>query len=137
MSVLSDWKVLLAIYIVTSGVWGFLLKYVLQGLDWKTAMFYIWTTVYAFFVIFVFRNINFGLGKFHLLAIVTGVLGAISAIAFYKLISTMPASIIIPLSTMYVIVTVVLSVVFLHEPLTLRTISGIGLGMIAIALLIT
>jgi uncharacterized membrane protein len=98
-------------------------------------MFYVWITIYAFFIIFVFRNINFGFGKFHLLAIVTGILGAVSGVAIYKAINIMPASIIIPLSSMYIIITVLLSCFFLHEALSVRTIFGITPGIISIVLL--
>lgn len=137
MTIFSDWRVLMAVYIISSGLWGFLLKYVLRELDWKTTMFYVWTTVYLFFVIFLFRNINFGTSKFHMLSVIIGLLGATGTIAFYKAVDIMPASIIIPLSSTYIIITVALSVIFLHEPLTAKTILGIVLGLISIILLTT
>jgi transporter family protein len=46
-----------------------------------------------------------------------------------------PASLVVPLSEIYLVITVLLAVVFLGESLTLRKLLGLGLMMAGAALL--
>lgn len=135
MEIGSNWKFLITVYVLTSGVWGFILKIASTRLDWKTMIFYAWMTVFILYTIFVFKDIKFGWSKFHFLSILAGVLGTIGTVGFYKAISLAPASIVIPFSAQYVLITVLLCVLFLKEPLSLRIIAGIACSIAAIVLL--
>lgn len=130
-----DWKVLFAIYLVTAGVWGFLLKVALTNLGWKTVMVYGWMAVVISFVPLFLKDVQVGLTRYHGLAMAIGILGAVSAIALYKLLSLRQASLVIPLTSPCMLITVLLSCVFLKEPVTAKTILGAVLSIVAMVLL--
>lgn len=117
------------------GLWGFILKVVSTKLDWKTTMLYVWMTIFIILLIFCAKKINLGWNKFYALAVLAGIIAAIGTMSFYKALSLAPASLVIPLSTQYILVTVILSVVFLKEPISLKVITGIVSSIIAIILL--
>jgi uncharacterized membrane protein len=131
----SDWKFLVAFYVLTSGLWGFFLKLISQKLDWKTNIIYVWIGFSAIYIIFLSKNVNFGLSKFHGLALATGIIAALGTMAFYKALSLAPGSLVIPFSAQYILVSTLLCIVFLKEPLSLRIIAGIICSVTAIALL--
>ena len=135
MPVSSSWRLLIVYYIAISGLWGFFLKIISRHLDWKTTMFYVWIGVSAVYLVFITKKVDFSWSKFHLFAIFTGMLAAMSAMAFYKALSLMPGSLVIPLSSLYVVITVILCLVFLREAVSLRIVSGIILSIISIILL--
>jgi uncharacterized membrane protein len=59
------------------------------------------------------------------MAIISGIIGGISVLLFYSTLQQAPASLITPLGTLYAIVTVILSHIFLHEILTIKHVIGI------------
>jgi transporter family protein len=54
---------------------------------------------------------------------------------FYVLLRVAPASIVVPLSALYPVVTVVLAYFFLHEDLSLPRVAGVACALVAIWLL--
>lgn len=130
-----DWRVLVATHVIASGVWGFALKLVLKHVEWKTAMFYVWTTIFVGFSLFVFRGAKLGWTQHHRLAILTGLIAAVGTAAFYKALSLKPASVVVPLSAQYVAITSLLSWAFLDEPMTPRIVAGLTLSIASVILL--
>jgi len=70
-----------------------------------------------------------------ILAILSGMIGSFGLIGFYFLLTKKEASSIVPLTTLYPALTVILAFIFLRESLTLAKITGIILAMMAIYLL--
>ena len=69
------------------------------------------------------------------LSVVAGVLGVLGTMTFYVLLRAAPASVVVPLSALYPVVTVVLAYFFLHEDLTPTRIAGVVCALAAIWLL--
>lgn len=67
--------------------------------------------------------------------IVAGVLGASGGVVLYLLLSDAPASVVIPISALYPVITVILAFIFLHEELSPVRLGGIALAVISIWLL--
>lgn len=67
-------------------------------------------------------------------AVLAGVLGGISYIFFMKALETGKASVVLPLTTLYPAVTVVLAMIILKEGITITQAIGIVLALIAIIL---
>lgn len=67
--------------------------------------------------------------------ILSGFIGVFGLIGFYILLSKKEASIAVPLTALYPVLTSILAFIFLKESLTLTKIIGIILAMIAIYLL--
>jgi transporter family protein len=138
METSSNWKFLVMIYIIAAGFWGFFLKIILSKLDWKTTMLIItsvWVILILVYLIFFSKEINFSWNRYYILAILTGIIGALSGVVFYKALSLKPASIVIPLTAQYILIAVLLSFIFLKEPITLKGVFGIAFSIISIILL--
>ena len=137
MEVLKDWRLLIIIYLFVMGIWGVLIKIASTYLNPYTMTFVAltsaWVTVGAISFFKLNWQSNFGVA----MAAFCGCLGGISALLFYHILKMAPASIVIPLSSLYIVVTVILSFLFLYEPLGVKKIFGIVFGLIAIKLLTT
>jgi transporter family protein len=70
-----------------------------------------------------------------ILAVLSGAVGSFGIIGFYILLTKKEVSSIVPLTTLYPALTVILAFIFLRESLTLAKITGIVLAMAAIYLL--
>lgn len=68
-------------------------------------------------------------------AIGAGFLGIGGGVVLYLLLRDAPASVVIPISALYPVVTVILAFLFLHEELSPMRLAGIALAVIAIWLL--
>jgi transporter family protein len=68
-------------------------------------------------------------------AAICGVLGGFSTIIFYMILKQIPANIAIPVSSLYIIITIVLSYFFLGETMSIRQFIGIIMGCIAVILI--
>ncbi len=68
-------------------------------------------------------------------AFISGLLGTAGALVLYLLLRDAPASVVIPISALYPIITVLLAAVFLQEALTVTRIAGVILGAAAVWLL--
>jgi transporter family protein len=67
--------------------------------------------------------------------IVAGFLGSAGTILFYAALGAGKASLIVPLTALYPVVTVALSLLVLHETVTLKQVFGVALAIAAILLI--
>jgi bacterial/archaeal transporter family protein len=70
-------------------------------------------------------------------ALLSGALGALGTLFLYLTLRAAPASVVIPLSALYPVVTVVLAYIFLQEELSLTRLLGVGCALAAVWLLTT
>lgn len=70
-------------------------------------------------------------------ALLAGALGALGTVSLYLTLGAAPASVVIPLSSLYPIVTVVLAYIFLQEELSPMRLLGVGCALAAVWLLTT
>lgn len=107
----------------------------------KTSVFktFIWSQMIGVILFFLIFSLFF---KFPFLSfttiaviLITGFLGAISYLAFYKGLQVGKVSIISPIAACWAVVTVVLSLIFLDE--TLTTIQAIGVGLAILGAILT
>jgi bacterial/archaeal transporter family protein len=68
-------------------------------------------------------------------AVAAGLSGGFALFFFLKALSLGPAAVIVPLTSLYPVITVLLGITFLHESLTLRHLAGIILAVAAVCLL--
>jgi transporter family protein len=68
-------------------------------------------------------------------AVAAGLCGGFALFFFLKALASGPAAVVVPLTSLYPVITVVLGVTFLHESLTLRHLAGIILATAAVWLL--
>ncbi len=120
------------------GVWGFTAKLAvreigLQALFWgqlaSTLIFPLYFLVFKDMLPFKIDAAGIGWG------LATGALGALGTLILYALLRAAPASVVIPMSGLYPVITVALAYIFLHEEISLTRILGVFCALAAVWLL--
>jgi len=132
---LNDWRFLILFYLILTGIWGVVAKISASRLNPFTATFVGVTACWVVVSVASFSKLSWDSKSGLAAAITCGLISGISAIAFYGALKGAPASVVMPLSSLYMIITAVLAYFFLGEALGLRQIAGIVLGIAAITLL--
>lgn len=70
-------------------------------------------------------------------AFISGILGILGTMILYLTLHVAPASIVIPLSALYPVVTVILAYIFLHEEISPTRLLGVACALAAVWLLTT
>jgi len=135
MEIFNNWRLLIVCYLIIAGVWGVLVKLASARLNPFTLAFVAGTSAWFTMLAFSYNKLNWQSGVGIWIGALSGIIGGISIIIFYGALKLAPANVIIPLSSLYVFVTVVLSYIFLGETMTLKHLLGIILGFIAVVLL--
>jgi len=103
----------------TWGLGTFIMKIVGQRLDPVTTVGFN-IIGYLSVAIFLFSRMSFALTRYHLLAIPIGIMFVLGNLAFYRLASTTEITILVPLTALYIAIPVLLGVLVLGEPMTVR-----------------
>ena len=131
-----NWLILSVITIITWGTMGLLIKLAYQHTNWP--QIYIITNAILFassLLIYVSQKPTIAVGSqgFNY-ALIAGIVSVIGTIAFYSALQAGEAIVVIPLTSLYPVVTVTLSYLILHEQITLTKGLGIILALVAIVL---
>lgn len=131
------WIVYAFLSILSWGCWGFINKIVLEKASWASIIMY---NMLGSFLILTMYMLSQGpprppVGNIAYLAVLSGVLGAVGTTFFMLSLSSGKASLIVPLTALYPVVTAALSVLFLGEAITHRHMAGIAFAIIAMVLL--
>ncbi|KYC41590.1 hypothetical protein WA1_16205 [Scytonema hofmannii PCC 7110] len=133
---INSWLIYTLLALFLYGFWGFFSKLATNYVDPKSALIY--EVLGALMVSLVlFGNNGFrvkvdNLGIFY--AVLVGVSGTLATFLFFIAITQGASSIILPLTSLYPIVTILLSVFILKESLSLIQSIGILLALVAIVL---
>jgi len=130
-----NWRLLIVIYILLAGVWGTLVKVASDRLNPLTISFVVSSSAWLTVAAVALPRLDFQNKTGVWVAAVCGLMGGFLVIIFYTVLKQAPASVVIPVSTLYILVTVVLSYLFLGEALTIKQLAGIVLGLVSIYLL--
>jgi transporter family protein len=130
-----NWRLLIVIYILLAGVWGTLIKVASDRLNPLTISFVVSTSAWLTVAAVALPRLDFQNKTGVWIAAVCGLMGGFLVIIFYSVLKQAPASVVIPVSTLYVLVTVVLSYLFLGEAITIKQLAGIVLGLVSMYLL--
>ncbi len=115
------------------GLWGFLTKVGAEKVPWQNIM--ILFGICTFMAGIICGMVKPQLDGYFLASIGAGIAGAVGFLYFFNALSKGPASIVIPLTSLYVVVAAILAFLILAEPLSVRKILGIFSAIAAIALL--
>jgi transporter family protein len=118
-------------------MWGmaiFTMKLAGQGLDPMTLA--VFNAAGQLIIgILLFSRANIGIGKYHLMGIAVGVLFVLGNMAFYKLSQTSQVSTLAPMTALHIAVPIVLGIVLLGEPVSVRKGIGVLFALVALYLL--
>lgn len=130
-----DYRFYSLIALIFWGLWSYFSKILSRNLSTEHLAFFTsigaWLTITILYLpkTKIFFTINI------LWAMLVGVSGAIGTVAFYYALAKGPASSVVPLSGLYIVIPVILGYIFLSEPITLSRIIGVVSAIIAIFLL--
>lgn len=133
---MKDWILPTCGALLCWGVWGFIPKLTTRYLSPHSAIVYevmgavCLAIIAAALLQFRVQVQPIGIG----LAMLTGTLGFLGAFCFLVAVSKGPVTLVSTLSALYPVVSIVLAVGLLHEPLSLRQCFGIFLALIAMVL---
>ncbi len=137
MDLFGSWRALIILYLIVAGVWGIFAKMATFRLDSFTASFSILTVAWITVAVAAVPRLSWEWHAGLWVVPAAGILGGLSSLLFYGALRLAPASLIVPLSSLAMVVTIVLALIFLGESLSFKQALGILLGISAILLLTT
>lgn len=133
---MQAWFIFAIAAVLLWGVWGLFAKLSANYLSPSSVMVFSGIgSVLVTIGVLAFLNFRPGLDTKGIgLALVAGVLGTLATLLFLYAISRGKASVVVPMTALYPLVTIVLSLLILREPVTLK--QGLGIGFALVALLL-
>ena len=131
---MKDWIFFTILTLLLWGFWSFLPKVVVRYIDPYSAMVYqaIGGILVGVGVLIAFKSqLAFNLPGFSL-GVVIGLFGFLGAFTYMMAVSKGPLVLVAPLSALYPMLAILMSVVFLHEAVTLKQGIGIAFSLAAI-----
>lgn len=135
MNIYQDWRFFTGLSIICWGLWGFFSKLTVNRLDWATVLVLFSLSSLLVASVSFHHSYSIIFQKSSLIGLLAGITGALGFRFFYQALEQGAASVVIPCSSLYILLVVILAVIFLNEPLTIKKILGIISAIIAIALL--
>jgi len=134
------WLLYAGLSLVAWGLWGFLARISVSAIGWRETVFLSYVGGLIAFLLFMLLG---GLKVPHhqtqaiwlAAAILAGVLGFIGTPSFYAALDQNPSSIVVVITSLYPLVTVALSALFLGESITTNKLLGISFAIAALILL--
>jgi transporter family protein len=130
-----DYRLLSVFALVLWGAWGFLAKVISSSISPQSLAF--WSTIATVIPVAVFA-LTAPAGKWmrpHPLAVGAGLAYGLALVFFFIALSRGPASVVVPLSGMYILVPAVLGFILLKEPLTVPHVLGLTCAGLAVVFL--
>jgi transporter family protein len=133
---MQTWFIFALAALLLWGVWGLFPKLATNYLSPASVMVFSGIgNVLVLIVVLVFLNFRPDVHPQGItFAILAGLLGTLGTIPFLYAISKGKASVVVPMTSLYPLVTIVLSLLILREPMTLK--QGVGIVLALIALLL-
>jgi len=131
------WVAVVVVTLLVWGVWGVLTRVASASLGWRdtTAIAALGHMLFAISYIFLSRAQVAQLTTTWSVAFMAGGLGFLGALTFYVALNLNPSPVVIVATSLYPVVTLVLSYLFLGDSLSLRQIIGVGFALIALILI--
>lgn len=131
------WFLLVLLTLAVWGIWGVVTRVASSALGWRdtVAVAAIGHMLVALIFIIASRAQVLPHGPVWILALVAGSLGFLGAMTFYIALDLNPSSIVVVATSLYPVVTLVLSFFLLGENITLRQALGIALALAGLVLI--
>jgi transporter family protein len=132
-----SWVFFAVLALLVWGVWGFAARLAAASIGWRemTVLGSIGSvSSMIVFALLTRPNLSYPLSAF-MLAFVVGVLGFMGAPIFYAALERNPSAIVVVVTSLYPVVTIILSTLILNEVPTTRQVVGIVLAIAALVLI--
>ncbi len=130
-----DYRLLAIFTLLLWGIWGFLTKILTRDTPAETIA--LWSTIASIVPILIY-TLSVGTMRWVKtapIAFLSGAAAGLATVFFYLAMKKGPASVVIPLTGMYIIVPTVLGYLVLKEPLNLKHLIGLGFAILAVLFL--
>jgi len=130
-----DYRIPAVFALVLWGAWGFLAKTISSSVSPQSLAF--WSTLATVVPVAVFALTD-STGKWtrpNPTALVAGLAYGLAIVFFFIALRRGPASVVVPLSGMYIVIPAVLGLIFLKEPLTVTRVLGLSCAGLAVLFL--
>lgn len=134
---IADWLIYALCCSLLYGFWGFFSKLATQYIDYNTAFVYEAVGAILATLLIIVKTNNFNLqGDLRgiIFALLVGVCGTVASLVFFIAIAKGPVASTVSITSLYPIVTVLLSFIFLKEPITLFQTLGLLFAVVAVIL---
>ncbi|MDJ0272603.1 MAG: DMT family transporter [Candidatus Caldarchaeum sp.] len=131
------WVAVVLLTLFIWGLWGVLARVGASALGWRdsAAVAAIGHMIVSLMFIISSRAQVIPASQAWFAALLAGVLGFLGAVTFYLALDLNPSSIVVVATSLYPLVTLILSYLLFNEVLTLRQVIGAALALIALALI--
>ena len=132
-----DWLIYALICSLLYGLWGFFGNLATKYVDYKTAFVYeaIGATLMTFFILVQTQSFSFeGDVRGILFAMLVGVCGTVASLVFFIAISKGEVANVVSVTSIYPLITIVLSFLFLKEPVSFPQMLAVVLVIMAVIL---
>ena len=132
-----NWLILCIITIVTSGIVGFFIKLAFRYSSWTEIYVVEMATLFVLsLLVFVIQRPTISVGSLGFYyALIAGVMATVGSVAIYLALQEGNAMVVIPLTSIYPVVTIVLSYFILHEHISPVKWAGVVLALVALVLI--
>jgi bacterial/archaeal transporter family protein len=127
-----DYRLLSLLALACWGAWGFATKLVSRNQPSEGVAF--WSTLASMLPVTLFALFG-GTNRWIRpapLALVSGLAAGVASVLFYVAIKKGPASVVMPLTGMYIVIPALLGFIFLKEPLTVTHVLGLTCAGLAV-----
>lgn len=127
-----DYRLLSICALLCWGAWGFIVKVVSPKTTPESVAF--WSTLFGMLPvgIYALARGSSRWAKPHPLILVSGIAAGLATVFFYVAIRRGPASVVVPLSGMYILIPALLGFVVLKETLTVSHVIGLACAGLAV-----
>jgi transporter family protein len=129
------WKFWSLLAITGWTAWGIVTKFALRRIDWARLEVLSGLVALIAMLIIAPSGYRIKLDNAHLIGLMAATLGAFGGVTFFIALSKGPASVIVPLTSLYVVGVFLFGVLFFGEALTLKKVLGVLLAAAAMFLL--
>ncbi len=132
-----NWLLLSTVTLFSWGLWALLNKIALKDMSWQQVyVVSIFVSIAAILIVYVFFKPPIDLqSRGFSFALSASILGTVAVMAFYAALEAGKASIVVPFTSLYPVIAIVLSYIFLNERLSSTQGLGVMLAVIAILLM--
>lgn len=137
MAKVPDWLIYALICSLLYGLWGFFGNLATKYVDYQTAFVYeaIGATLMTFFILVQTKNFSFqGDVRGILFAMLVGICGTVASLVFFIALSKGEVANVVSVTSVYPLITIVLSSIFLKEAITFPQMLAVLLAIIAVIL---
>ncbi|PSB38096.1 hypothetical protein C7B69_03245 [filamentous cyanobacterium Phorm 46] len=137
MAKVPDWLIYALICSLLYGLWGFFGNLATKYVNYKTAFVYeaIGAILTTLFILVQTNNLSLeGDVRGILFAVIVGVCGTVASLVFFIALAKGEVANVVSVTSIYPLITIVLSSLFLKEPITLTQMLAVLLAIVAVIL---